>query len=378
MTETPPNLQFQFIDALNNNRFSLQIGISTSSKLIQVTINAHNPNEKGLWNNSIEIRYVVGTFSGVLVFDEDPDNSSSSRNTYIGVPEQAFTCRRAQKIPKKLYQAWLQAEPDAHGELQVPSDMKTAIQSWKDLNPDYEYELFNEDKIKSFLTDNFPPIYLETYNLLLPRAYRVDFWRYCVLYKYGGVYSDSKMTLLRPLSQIVRPNDEFVVSNAGDEFVAIAFLAFTPKHPLLEHIIFNIINYVRERYKSDSPLALTGPHLFGRILKLHLGISGPISCGCTDTYQIMRFSSTKGYFYDTYNNTIIKYLYDSYKKNDNQEWNHYPSLWASDIVFADKVTNPLLREIPFLRDKPQWLIDAEVAATAPPMITTCQNTNNYY
>lgn len=370
-TEQVPELNFQFIDPLNNGRFFMNIGISVTSKVIQVKINAINPKEEGLWNNPISICYMVGRFRGVLIFEEDPNNSSSTRELFISIPEQEFTKHEKQKIPKKIYQAWLQAEPDLHGELQVPADMKTVIQTWKDLNPDYEYELFNEAKIKTFLENNFPPIYLETYNLLLPRAYRVDFWRYCILYKYGGVYSDSKMTLLKPLSKIIRPDDEFIVCNDDIEFIAIAFLAFPAKHPLLEHIIFNIINNVKQRYKSDSPLGLTGPHLFGRILKLYLGINGPITSGCTDTYQVLQFSSKKGYFYDNTHDKIIKYLYNTYKKNDNQEWNHYPSLWASDIVFADKVTNPLLREIPFLKDKPEWLIvtEAEAAAAASQNIT---------
>lgn len=362
MDEKVPELNFQFVDPINNGRFSLNIGISTISKVIQIKIIANNPNEGNLWNKPIAICYMVGTFKGVVIFEEDPENSSPTRELFIGIPEQEFVNRKKQKIPKKIYQVWLQAEPDSYGDLQVPEDMKSVIQTWKDLNPDYEYELFNEEKIKTFFVENFPPIYLETYNLLLPRAFRADFWRYCILYKYGGVYSDSKMTLLKPLSQIIRPNDEFIVCTDNNDLIAIAFLAFPPKHPLLEHIIFQIINNVVQRYKSDSPLALTGPLLFGRIIRLYLGITGPISYGFTEQYQILKFSPISGYFYDTNNIQIIKYLYDNYKKNDNQEWNHYPSLWTSDIVFADKVTNPLLREIPFLRDKPNWLIVTEASA----------------
>lgn len=354
-----PYLNFEFADPKNNGRYFLNIGISQALKLVQIKINAINPTESDLWKQSIGICYTIGTFSGRLEFQEDPESTSSTRQLIIGIPEQEFGGSEKQKIPKKIYQAWLQAEPDMYGELQVPDDMKIAIRSWKELNPDYEYELFNEEKIKAFLKDNFPPIYLDTYNLLLPRAFRTDFWRYCILYKYGGIYSDSKMTLLKPLSSIIRSTDEFVVCSDGEELIAIAFLAFTPKHSLLEHIIFHIINYVAQRYKSDSPLALTGPHLFARIFKLYLNLVGPIPNGYTNNYQILPFMSKKGYFYDNNNNEIIKYLYDSYKSNDNQEWNHYPNLWASDIVFFDKVSNPLLREVPFLREKPEWLKQME-------------------
>lgn len=358
-----PKINFQFVDPTNNSRFSLHIGISVASKILQVKISAINAIDINLWTQPILIGYTVGAFTGLVIFEEEPENTALIREMLIGIPEKAFIKSEVtQKIPKKIYQVWLQAEKDELGELQVPEDMKPVIESWKKLNPDYEYELFNEEKIKTFLKDNFPPIYLQTYNLLLPRAFRADFWRYCILYKYGGVYSDSKMTLLKPLSQIIRSNDEFVICNDGGDLIAIAFMAFPPKHPLLEHVIYQIINNVTQRYKTDSPLGLTGPLLFGRIFKLYVGISGPISHGFTDQYQILKFTSKDGYFYDTNNVKIIKYLYETYKKNDNQEWNHYPTLWSNDILFDDKVTNPLLREIPFLRERPEWLIASGAVA----------------
>jgi mannosyltransferase OCH1-like enzyme len=36
---------------------------------------------------------------------------------------------------------------------------------------------------------------LEAYNMLRPRAYKSDFWRWIILWEIGGIYADSKLEL---------------------------------------------------------------------------------------------------------------------------------------------------------------------------------------
>ena len=46
------------------------------------------------------------------------------------------------------------------------------------------------DKDCKNLVDSIDYRISQAYDSLIPTAYKADIWRYCVLYKYGGVYGD--------------------------------------------------------------------------------------------------------------------------------------------------------------------------------------------
>jgi len=58
--------------------------------------------------------------------------------------------------------------------------------------------LFNDADCRDFIAREYPPDVLMAYDLLIPTAFKADLWRYCVLYKYGGVYLDVKYGGVRP------------------------------------------------------------------------------------------------------------------------------------------------------------------------------------
>ncbi len=53
--------------------------------------------------------------------------------------------------------------------------------------------LFCDSDCRSFIAREYPPDVLMAYDRLIPTAFKADLWRYCVLYKYGGVYLDVKL-----------------------------------------------------------------------------------------------------------------------------------------------------------------------------------------
>jgi len=52
--------------------------------------------------------------------------------------------------------------------------------------------LFNDSDCRAFIMREYPPDVLTAYDRLIPTAFKADLWRYCVLYKYGGMYLDVK------------------------------------------------------------------------------------------------------------------------------------------------------------------------------------------
>jgi len=89
------------------------------------------------------------------------------------------------------------------------ADIKSA-QRWKELNPDYQLMLFGDDAIKTFLKDKYGELFLQVFNFLEDGPIKADFWRICVLYMYGGIYSDIDNQPFVPLSTFVEDNIDFL------------------------------------------------------------------------------------------------------------------------------------------------------------------------
>lgn len=108
------------------------------------------------------------------------------------------------KIPKVIYMC------------NKKLDQKTIEYSnnWKKLNPDFIIKLSDETMKKQFIINEFPKIYADIFDFLEDGPIKADFWRLCVLYKYGGVYSDVDIEPLIPLSNFIEPNIGFVTCSA--------------------------------------------------------------------------------------------------------------------------------------------------------------------
>ena len=143
------------------------------------------------------------------------------------------------------------------------------ITSLKTLYPAATYELYDDARIRAFLSDRFEPEVLETYDLLSPFAYKADLARYCLLHEFGGLYSDLSylhMNAINPddktdlvtFSDIPRIHPPWSTSNA--------IIYARPRTPALARAIAQIVENGRKRYYGLSPLDPTGPYLFGRVL----------------------------------------------------------------------------------------------------------------
>ena len=88
------------------------------------------------------------------------------------------------QIPANIFQTW-----QTHT---LPPQMFNAIKIIKKQNPRFNYYLFSDSDCRLFISKNFEPVVLNAYDRLIPGAYKADLWRYCILYKYGGIYLDIK------------------------------------------------------------------------------------------------------------------------------------------------------------------------------------------
>ena len=140
-------------------------------------------------------------------------------------------------------------------------------------NIGFQLKYYDDKKCRKFIMENFPHDVVDAFDSLKPGAYKADLFRYCILYKNGGVWSDLTDDYLVPLDEIIDfKNDElFLVDDrpvgkynmAG---IQISFMAAKPNNKLFHKCIRQIVKNTKNKIIGDTPFELTGPHLCRRKL----------------------------------------------------------------------------------------------------------------
>jgi hypothetical protein len=86
--------------------------------------------------------------------------------------------------------------------------------TWKRLNPDYETKLYDDEMIRTFLFEEYGEIHRNIFDFLHHGPIKADFWRICILYKYGGIYSDIDNVPLVPLQEFIDTDVCFVTCSS--------------------------------------------------------------------------------------------------------------------------------------------------------------------
>jgi mannosyltransferase OCH1-like enzyme len=84
------------------------------------------------------------------------------------------------------------------------------IPNWKNLNPDYEVILYDDNDCVSFLMENYGKLYVDIFNFIKDGPIKADFFRICVLYKLGGVYCDIDIQPLISFNDFIEPDISFL------------------------------------------------------------------------------------------------------------------------------------------------------------------------
>lgn len=229
-------------------------------------------------------------------------------------------------IPLNIFQTWLTSE--------LPKKMAENVEFVKKQNPEFKYYFYDDIQCRRFIADNYDSDVLDAYDRLVPGAYKADLWRYCILYKLGGIYMDIKMRPTNNFKLIdltmnehyVKDRDSPIFFEKGNLGIYNAFMVNYPKNPLLLECIQSIVNNVNNRYYGYNSLSPTGPGLLG---SLYMKNKSKYNLADLDMYN-----NTDGVTI-VYKNHIVLEHYPEYRFEQKQfQTKHYHELYRDKQIYA--------------------------------------------
>ncbi len=134
-------------------------------------------------------------------------------------------------IPKIIHYCWFGGKP-------LPKSAIKCINSWKKFFPDYEIREWNESNFDV----NMIPYTQEAY-VAKKYAFVSDYARFWVLHEYGGIYFDTDVEVIRPMTDILQKGAYFGMENYSSINPGLGMSA------PLEHAFTNwYINYFRGKH----------------------------------------------------------------------------------------------------------------------------------
>lgn len=221
-------------------------------------------------------------------------------------------------IPLNIFQTWHTKN--------LPPLMRINVEYIKKLNPAFTYRLFDDEDCYNFIKENFSNDVVESFVKLIPGAYKADLWRYCVLYKLGGIYLDIKYRPVKHFKFINLTEKEHWVLDIDGNGIYNALMVCKPGNQILLNAINQIVKNVKTKYYGGGCLDPTGPHLLAKYF---------------NNDQKKSFELKHSYFENMDNrfiyfkNYIIFKSYNGYlqEHGKNQKVEHYSSLWGKRAIY---------------------------------------------
>ena len=221
-------------------------------------------------------------------------------------------------IPLNIYQTWHTKD--------LPPLMKQTVDTIIRNNPGFNYQLFDDDDCRNFIKDNFDTNVLNAFDSLIPGAYKADLWRYCILYKNGGVYLDIKYESVNGFKFINLMEKEHWVLDMDKNGIYNALMVCKPNNEILLKAINKVVTNVKNKFYGSNCLHPTGPIMLAEFFTQSDKNNFDMY---HDIYQSIenRFVFFNGYIiFKSYNHYLDEH-------NKNKKVDYYGSLWAIRNIY---------------------------------------------
>lgn len=162
-------------------------------------------------------------------------------------------------IPKNIFQTHKSFEY-----VKTKPKLLKATKTWIRFSNEFNYYFYDNEMCDKFMKENMNSRTYSAYSLLPMGVMKADLWRYCVIYKYGGIYTDID-TICYVNPNIFINNAQLVVSpELGTNYFCQWTFAACPGSPFLKSIIdLSVERILTTPIKGEHIIHyLTGPALF--------------------------------------------------------------------------------------------------------------------
>ncbi|MDD6437919.1 MAG: glycosyltransferase [Prevotella sp.] len=146
------------------------------------------------------------------------------------------------RIPKIIHQIWSGVDGP------LPPFFQRLEETWKRDYPDWEYVLWDFDKMSRFIHEYFPQ-HWDIFNRFHYNVQRWDAIRYLILYKIGGMYVDFDYESVEPMDELLKDKEccfsmepDIHSPIKGQLYFNNAMMLCTPGHPFMKKIIFEVFS----------------------------------------------------------------------------------------------------------------------------------------
>ena len=179
-----------------------------------------------------------------------------------------------------------------------------AMNSWK--RNGYSHDFYDDQKCFDFMRDHFYGDVFDCYCRLPMAVMKADLWRYCVIYKFGGIYADID-TISKYTPNIFINETLLCIAPENNTHLCQWVFAAPSQSPILK----SIIDLSVERIKSMNEIKgehivhyLTGPGLFTDGIEKYLRENNHPT-----------FEDKKSYFQYPNSNVLKVFNHDNFHKN---------------------------------------------------------------
>ncbi|MCB0487628.1 MAG: glycosyltransferase [Cyclobacteriaceae bacterium] len=163
-------------------------------------------------------------------------------------------------IPKVIYQTYFTTR--------LPLITRFFIWRMKKLNPEYQYEFYDDARIEEFLGKETSQEIFNTYKRITIGAAKADFFRYNILYQRGGVYLDIDSTIYKQLRSLITMDDTAIISKERNPGMYVQWaMVYDKGHPFLKRTIDKIVDNINHNRFPNDVHQMTGPSVYSLAIR---------------------------------------------------------------------------------------------------------------
>jgi len=179
---------------------------------------------------------------------------------------------------------------------ECPPNLGKNILAWKEYNPAYEFEYFNDEDMNEWMRNNVDSQTHNLFNKLNSGAGRADLFRVCCLYHKGGIWVDADLPAFDVdkeydnFSELVTKNEVVIVRNRKCDNPRYTFIA-SVKNAILFLMLNDMINqHIKEAVEKkihSSTIHVTGPFVLHKLLCKLCGLDNIVELSLNVMKKIM-------------------------------------------------------------------------------------------